>query len=199
MLYFPVSIAQSKDDNFIMSSILDIDLDYFNLIDKPAQKLSRLLEWANCPILFVIENHHESLRLWKDYFKKEQSDEPKYLLHVDEHHDMMDEKSKPNIANFIYHAMKTWPDVHVHWLVDTPIDSPAMWLSNEAWKSVSNRFTSSSYRPRKWPKPQMVSVCTSPEFVESKLLADLIDIIRNWSISSNSSIKRKFPYSTKRE
>jgi hypothetical protein len=42
---------------------------------------------------------------------------------------MMDEKAKPNIANFIFHAMRDWSDVRVHWLVEQAIDSPEMWLS----------------------------------------------------------------------
>jgi len=102
-----------------MSSILDIDLDYFKRIDTPTKKLSRL--YTGCPISFVVENHHKVLRLWRDYYRKNHAGEPKYLLHVDEHHDMMDEKSKPNIANFVYHAMREWTEVRVHWLVDTPI------------------------------------------------------------------------------
>ena len=33
-----------------MSSILDIDLDYFNLIENPEQRLHDLLDWGGCPI-----------------------------------------------------------------------------------------------------------------------------------------------------
>ena len=145
-----------------MSSILDIDLDYFNLIDNPVQRLVELLAWADCPVSFVVENHHESLRWWKNYVKKGSLREPEYILHVDEHHDMMDEKRTPNIASFMYHAMWTWPEVRVHWLVEEPIDSPAMWLSEDTWQILSRRFTWGSDFPRKWPKPQLVSVCTSP-------------------------------------
>ena len=72
-----------------MSSILDIDLDCFNLIDNPVQRFAQLLTWADCPVLFVVENHHEALRLWRDYAKKGILREPEYILHVDEHHDMI--------------------------------------------------------------------------------------------------------------
>ena len=166
-----------------MSSILDIDLDYFNLIDNPVQRFAQLLAWADCPLLFVVENHHEALRLWRNYVKKGILREPKYILHVDEHHDMMDEKTTPNIANLIYHAMQTWSEVRVHWLVEEAIDSPAMWLSDDTWMILSRRFTWGSHRPRKWPKPQMVSVCTSPEFVLDNRRKDLLTIVEK-SISA---------------
>jgi len=130
-----------------MSSILDIDLDYFNLMADPARKLSKLLAWADCPISFIVENHWEVFRLWKRLLQEGHLSKPEYLLHVDEHHDMMDEQSIPNIGNIVYHAMKTWPGLRVHWLVETAIDSPAMWLSEDAWKSVSARFTRSSHLP----------------------------------------------------
>jgi hypothetical protein len=160
-----------------MSSILDIDLDYFNLVDNPVQRLEQLVDWADCPVSFVVENHHEALHRWRSCVKKGSLREPKYILHVDEHHDMMDEKAKPNIANFVYHAMRTWPEVQVHWLVEEPIDSPAMWLSDNTWKILSRRFTWGSHMPHKWPKPQLVSVCTSPEFVSVSRRKELIAII----------------------
>ena len=47
-----------------MSSILDIDLDYFNLMDNPVQPLSQLLAWAASPVAFVVENHHQAVRRW---------------------------------------------------------------------------------------------------------------------------------------
>jgi hypothetical protein len=46
---------------------MDIDLDYFNLMDNPAQKLVKLLAWADCPVSFMVENHHEALRRWVSY------------------------------------------------------------------------------------------------------------------------------------
>jgi hypothetical protein len=183
-------------NGYDMCSILDIDLDYFNLISNPAQKLSKLLKWASCPIFFVVENHHEVLPLWKKYVKKEHFHEPEYLLHVDEHHDMMDEKSKPNIGNVVYHAMKTWLNLRVHWMVDNRIDSPTMWLSEDAWKSVSARLTWSSHRPRNWAKPRMVSVCTSPEFVPMSLHNDLMAVIEQKSIRNSQN---RFSTLAKRE
>ena len=52
-----------------------------------------------------------------------------HILHVDEYHDMMDQQT--NIANFMFHAMRIWPKCQVHWLVQHPIDSPAVWLEDE--------------------------------------------------------------------
>lgn len=107
-----------------MSSILDIDLDYFNLMDKPVRRFEQLHAWADCHVSFVVEKHHKVLPLWKSCINKGRIDDPQFILHVDEHHDMMDERSTPNIANFIVHAMRLWPQVCVHWLVDQAIDSP---------------------------------------------------------------------------
>ena len=52
-----------------MSSILDIDLGYFKLNITAAQRLAELLAWADCPVSFVVENHHESLHRWISYVK----------------------------------------------------------------------------------------------------------------------------------
>ena len=160
-----------------MSSILDIDLDYFNLMDDPVQRLSQLLAWAACPVRFVVENHHQAYRRWMDCIENGRLREPQYILHVDEHHDMMDETAKPNIANFVYHAMRTWPRVRVHWLVEQAIDSPSMWLSEDTWMILSERFTFGARRPRNWPKPEMVSVCTSPEFVSVVRRKELMTVV----------------------
>ena len=170
-----------------MSSILDIDLDYFNLVDSPVQRLAQLLDWAECPVSFVVENHHKALRRWRNSVKKGNLRKPQYILHVDEHHDMMDEKVTPNIANFMYHAMRTWPEVRVHWLVEQPIDSPSMWLCDETWRVLSRRFTCGAHRPRKWPKPQLVSVCTSPEFVPVRLRNALMTLIEKSIIAEQGA------------
>ncbi len=166
-----------------MSSILDIDLDNFNLLDNPVKRLARLLAWAACPVSFVVERHHQAFRQWTRFTEKGILREPQYILHVDEHHDMMDEKTTPNLANFLYHAMRIWPKVRVHWLVEQAIDSPAMWLSTDAWMLLSTRFTFGAHRPRRWPKPELVSVCTSPEFVAARRRNELMTLIQK-SISA---------------
>ena len=75
-----------------MSSILDIDLDYFNLIENPEQRLQELLDWGDCPIAFIVEKHHKAYSRWKDRVKRGTLTQPSHILHVDEHHDMMDHK-----------------------------------------------------------------------------------------------------------
>ena len=152
-----------------MCSILDIDLDYFNLMDDPVQRLRRLLAWAERPADIFVERHHQVLRRWKARIKKGTMAPPTYVLHVDEHHDMMDEKLQPNIANVAYHVMREWPECQMHWLVEEFIDSPSMWLSEETWRSLGPRFSMGPRRPRSWPRPDLVSICTSPEFVSPDL------------------------------
>jgi hypothetical protein len=97
---------------------------------------------------------------------------------VDEHHDMMDERPTTNIANVMYQAMRTWPRCKVHWLVQTPIDSPAMWLTPATWRSLRRRFSRGSTIPPEWPRPDIVSVCTSPEFLPNDLATDLLAVIQ---------------------
>ena len=150
-------------------SILDIDLDYFNYFDDPLERLRALLVWAGRPVDFKVEKHHKVLRQWNTYIKNNTISIPTHILHVDEHHDMMDEKVQPNIANVIFQAMSRWPSCRVHWLVEEPIDSPSMWLSEETWTAIAPRFSMGRVRPRGWPKPHFVSICTSPDFVGREL------------------------------
>ena len=96
-----------------MSSILDIDLDYFNLIENPEQRLKEILDWGNHRITFVVEKHHKAYSRWKDRVKRGTLTPPSHILHADEHHDMMDQKRYLNIANFMYHAMRTWRNCRV--------------------------------------------------------------------------------------
>jgi hypothetical protein len=163
-----------------MSSILDIDLDYFNLMSNPEQSLERLLLWAGHPINIVVDRHNKAITYWKQHIRKVMLDAPSHILHVDEHHDMMDEAERIHIGNCIYHAMCIWPECRVHWLVEVPIDSPAMWLSDETWEMLESRFSMGNCIPRKWPKPDFVSVCTSPEFVNEPLLDNLLGVLARW-------------------
>ena len=156
-----------------MLSILDIDLDYFNLAEDPTAALKDLLAWAGRPVDFIVERHSHVLRRWK-----RRGAAPSHILHVDEHHDMMDEEPATNIANVMCQAMRTWPRCKVHWLVQTPIDSPAMWLTTATWRSLRRRFSRGPKIPPEWPRPDIVSVCTSPEFLPSDLTAGLLAVIQ---------------------
>jgi len=161
----------------IMCSILDIDLDYFNTIEDPIQQLNNLLTWANCPVDFIVEEHYVVLKHWQEHIEKRNLTSPTHILHVDDHHDMMDEQAVPNIANVMVHALCRWPQCRVHWLVEKPIDSPEMWLSDSKWVQLAARFSMGPNKPIGWCKPDIVSVCTSDAFVtkalREKLLAEI--------------------------
>jgi hypothetical protein len=161
-------------------SILDIDLDYFNEIPEPVVRLEQLLNWAACPVSMVVERHNHAFTRWK---KKCQAHgiEPSHILHVDEHHDMMDQREQTNISNFMFHAMRMWPQCRVHWLVQHPIDSPTMWLEDEMWDSLRRRFSYGPHRPARWPKPDLVSVCTSPSFVPLNLAEQLLGVVSQFA------------------
>ena len=170
-----------------MSSILDIDLDYFSIIDNPIEHLHDLLKWARRPVDFIVEKHHMVLKRWKGSVRKGVISPPTHILHVDEHHDMMDERKSPNIANFMYLVMSYWPGCRVYWLVEQPIDSPEMWISENVWNSLAPRFSQGSRRPHNWPRPDLVSVCTSPEFIDTALRSRLISEIEEVNRMCHSS------------
>lgn len=157
-----------------MYSILDIDLDYFNIFEYPLQNFDSLLDWAGHPVDFIVEKHFEVLEQWQNHMEKIGLSSPTHILHVDEHHDMMDEQTVPNIANMMVHALFRWPQCRVHWLVENPIDFPEMWLSDITWKKISTRFSKGAGKPINWPKPNLVSVCTSPAFVTKSIRNQLL-------------------------
>ena len=99
-----------------MSSILDIDLDYFGLVPDPVRRLERLLGWGGKPVAFIVEKHHKAFARWRSRIRRGTLASPSYILHVDEHHDIMDQRRNTNIANLMYHAMVMWPQCRVHWL-----------------------------------------------------------------------------------
>ena len=157
-----------------MSSILDIDLDYFNLCQNPEQQFYELLNWGCCPIAFVVEKHHKAYSRWKDRVKRETLTEPSHILHVDEHHDMMDQKRIVNIANFMYHAMHKWKNCQLHWMVDTPIDSPEMWINDDAWVSFSQRLALVIVVLMDGQSRNQQILYNSPEFINDDLLQRLL-------------------------
>ena len=103
-------------------SILDIDFDYFNLMSVPGDQLRRLLRWADCPVTTVVDRHNHAFSHWRKRWRFD-GISPTHILHVDEHHDMMDQRQQTNIGNFMFHAMRMWPECRVHWLVQQAIDS----------------------------------------------------------------------------
>jgi len=161
-----------------MSSILDIDLDYFRLFDHPLDRLDKLLKWAERPVDAVFEQHHKALKFWSTAAQRGVISSPQFILHVDEHHDLLGERPPVNFGNFMFFAMRRWPECRVQWLVEMRIDSPRQWLSDEAWKSLARRFTSGPHKPRNWPKPDLVTVATSPGFLNEGLRRRLLKRIR---------------------
>lgn len=169
--------GQARD---MVYSILDIDLDYFNQLSEPGVCLERLLNWADRPVSMVVERHNHAFARWRRKWRTHGL-VPSHILHVDEHHDMMDQRTKTNIGNFMFHAMRMWPQCRVHWLVQYPIDSPAMWLEDETWDSFRHRFTHGPHRPARWPKPDLVSVCTSPGFVSPVVDQELMKVLSQFT------------------
>jgi hypothetical protein len=167
-----------------MYSILDIDLDYFNLMPDAHDRLRRLLVWAGRPVAIVVERHNHAFTHWRNRWQKT-GIAPTHILHVDEHHDMMDQRQQINIGNFMFHAMRLWPQCRVHWQVQEAIDSPAMWLEAETWDSLRHRFSHGRNRPTRWPKPDVVSVCTSPYFVAPTLASELIDVLSEFMVETH--------------
>ncbi len=53
-----------------MSSLLDIDLDYFCLVNEPVQRFRGLLAWAGCPVALVVERHNKVLPFWRSLVRR---------------------------------------------------------------------------------------------------------------------------------
>ena len=166
-------------------SILDIDLDYFNIMPDAGEHLYRLLTWAGRPVEIIVEHHNHAFSQWRKRWRKS-GIAPSHILHVDEHHDMMDQRQQANIANFMYHAMTLWPQCRVHWQVQEAIDSPAMWLEDEIWVSLQRRFSHGREHPTLWPKPDIVSVCTSPGFIVPELLSELSVVLSQFTSGAHN-------------
>lgn len=156
-----------------MCSILDIDLDYFALAAEPVRELSDLLAWAGRPVGVFSERHGDALRRWVRLAASGSIPAPTHILHVDEHHDMMDVKARINDANVMCRAMLAWPSCRVHWLAREPIDSPSLWLPGPFWRTLRRRFSQGASIPAGWQPPDLVSVCTSPEFLPERLREEL--------------------------
>ena len=139
-----------------------------------------MLTWGGESVAFIVEKHHKAFARWRDRVRRGTLPSPSHILHVDEHHDMMDQRRNANIANFMYHAMVIWPLCRVHWLTEQPIDAPWVWLGDEVWESLSQRFSVSPHRPRGWPKPDLASVCSSPGFLSEDLRQGLLDVAESW-------------------
>ena len=168
-----------------MSSILDIDLDYFNLVSDPIGALTELLAWSHRPVDVVADNHADAMRHWAKLVDAGSTPVPRYILHVDEHHDMMDQKNTINIANVMYHAMLRWPRCRVYWMAEDSIETPGMWLDPDVWGRLRRRFRMGRQRPKKWPTPHFLSVTISVDFVRPDLRDALMEEImyrqKKWS------------------
>jgi hypothetical protein len=77
-------------------------------------------------------------------------------------------------GNFLYIAMRRWPNCRVHWLVDVKIDLPEQWLPEDEWKSLARRFAIGNGLRAGWRNPGMVPVCTSPGFLDGALCKRLL-------------------------
>jgi hypothetical protein len=172
------STSSSTPGNETMSVILDIDLDYLALFGQPERELEKVLAWAARPVDFMVIHHHEAFRQWRRLAKDGDIRPPQLIIHLDEHHDMMSETPPVNFGSFIYFAMRQWPECQVYWVMPQPIDYPDMWLSVEAWHTVSSRFSHFKRLRQQWPKPDLVSVCTSPGFIDESLSQRLVERVK---------------------
>jgi hypothetical protein len=89
----------------MVTSILDIDLDYFNLVSDPIRALSEMLAWANRPVDVLADNHADAMRRWVKLVASGRLSFPIHIFHAHEHYDMMDRKTTINVAKVMYHAM----------------------------------------------------------------------------------------------
>ena len=124
-----------------MYSILDIDLDYFNQVPDAAHRLEQLLNWAACPVSMVVECHNHAFARWRKRWRTH-AIAPSHILHVDEHHDMMDQRQQTNIANFMFHAMRMWPSAEcIGWCSIPSTRPPCGWKTKRGTRYDSGSVT----------------------------------------------------------
>jgi len=58
-------LTEDAPEDAPLSSILDIDLDYFNLVNNPVTSIGRLLAWAGRPVCIVAEDHAQVVKKWR--------------------------------------------------------------------------------------------------------------------------------------
>jgi hypothetical protein len=161
-----------------MTTILDIDLDYFNLSPDPEGELQTLLTWASRPVDLVVEQHHHALYWWERVTAESGIATPTTIMHVDEHHDLMSDAPQVTAANFMVAAMQEWSTCEVLWVTPEPIDWPDLWLDEETWQHLQGRFRWVPAVPTDAPRPDLVTVCTSPGFLTDSLSTRLLGVIQ---------------------
>jgi hypothetical protein len=161
-----------------VSFILDIDLDYFDLLPKPLERLNEMLTWSGRPVDAIVQHHHQAFEHWIEAVRVRRIAAPDLILHVDAHHDMLGDRRPVGPGNFLYFAMRRWPRCRVRWLTDLRIDSPDMWLSEGAWRSVTARFRCVGRFTATARKPDLVTVCTSPGFANAAMRRPLLEVAK---------------------
>jgi hypothetical protein len=159
------------------TSILDIDLDYFNLVSDPIRAMSETLAWANRPVDVLADNHADAMHRWVSLVASGRLSFPTHILHVDGHHVMMEQKTTIDVANVMGHAMSRWPKCRVYWMAEDSIDTPAMWPDDDVWKRLRTRFRMGTQRPQQWPAPEFLAVTISADFLRPNLKDALLDEI----------------------
>ena len=162
-----------------MTGILDIDLDYFNLSPNPEGELSALLTWAGRHVDLVVEQHQHAFYWWERIITEKGLATPSTIMHVDEHHDLLNDAPRINAANFMVSVMQQWPTCQVLWVMPEPIDWPDLWLDEETWQRLHGRFRWVPAVPTDAPRPEMVTVCTSPGFLAESLTTQLLTVIQD--------------------
>jgi len=101
-----------------------------------------------------------SFRAWRRAVRSGRLRTPRFILHVDGHHDMMDEQETPHIANFLFHAMRRWERCQVHWLVENPIDEPDIFPlhPNDLVLIKLVQYTTHTFAGRSYQVGQFVAV-----------------------------------------
>ena len=173
----PVEMEVVYTQGYVVTCILDIDLDYFNLSPDPAEELRTLLAWAGRPVDLIVEQHHHAFYWWERIITKKGLATPSTVIHVDEHHDLLNDAPRINAANFMVTVMQQWPTCEVLWVMPEPIDWPDLWLEEETWELISSRFRWVAVLPDDAPVPDLITICTSPGFLPDGLTQRLLAII----------------------
>jgi hypothetical protein len=167
--------------------LLDLDMDYFNYIKNPSEVLGRLLSKVpkNVPAVVVIE-HQTILPYVKEWVRGGLVPIPFKWIHMDQHHDFYQGKSKPvhcgNFGFFMptkYYNKFTW----VAQSRNSRVDDDWEFMSSE-WIRKNGKRVSEHYDRQPMRKEDSVIgmvIAISPDYIDYPefVLASMLAIINN--------------------
>ena len=174
-----------------MSTLLDIDLDWLNLCGDqyggsrflrnrtPERAFDDLMSRANpdAKITMSIE-HHEAYKIWDAFVDEGRLTRPKHIYHVDEHHDLYNDYSHIDCANFMLFALRQWASCKATWVAaDSNIDNRVHFYYGFHKSEIKKRFKVTLKVPKDMSDVDLISITVSPDYIKPFVLESILPYI----------------------